>query len=455
MLRKKVLLLSPPHTKNAMVIKDQYCSNTSKAGYYWIPVDLLVLSGDLAEHFNIKVIDAIVEKKSFAEVKDEITSFKPDHIVILSSILTHHSDRSFIKGLREHLSFKTTFIGDVFYFSPKRMIQFEEVDSIIYEYPCSQLVSFINEGAAQSNIIYKEEGVVIESPLVKDTQVHYQTPRHDLFKINKYSVPFMLEELCSSVLTNFGCKFSCNYCPGSAVNYRERSISDIIDELNFIKREGITNFWIRDFTFALNKERTMKLLDEMTPLKMKWFCLSRSEVLEEKLIDQMKAAGCYLVMVGVDTINQESMKKVKRQQNVHELEVKIREIEEKGILVLSHMIIGLPGDTYRDMLRTIHFLSFSKASFLSINLFAPRTGSAYFNERNILETESNNLDSYFGEQQTRKQRMIYLLIKYYGMLLFYSKPSRLINILRRVSTKTQLKMLINTGLRMFVPISKS
>lgn len=454
MSKKRVLLLSAPTANASKIIKDQYCSNTSKAGYYWIPVDLLVLSGDLAAAFEVKVIDGIVEQKTLQETEEMVLAFKPHHIVVLSSILTHQSDRSFIAKLKESISFRTTFIGDVFYFSPEKMIKFPEVDSIIYEYPCPQLVPFIQGEVVHNNLIYKDNERVVALPPVKEIQTSYLPPRHDLFALEKYSVPFMIEPLCTSVLTNFGCKFSCNYCPASSVNYRERGVEDIIEELKIIKSQGIDNVWIRDFTFALNKERTFSLLEQMIELELSWFCLSRAEILEDTLLELMRKSGCYLVMMGVDTINKSSMKQIKRLQDSKELKKRIAQVEERGIFVLSHMIIGLPGDSYRDMLRTLHFLCFSKASFLSINLFAPRTGSAYFQESNIFTEQASNLDSYFGEQHSRVQRFLYLLIKNYGMLLFYSNPLRLLNIVLRVKTVTQLKLLLRTGLKMFIPQPK-
>lgn len=454
MSKKKVLLLNPPTIGNRPIIKDQYCSNTSKAGYYWIPVDLLVLSGDLAHHFDVQVFDSIIEKKSKEETIDQIIKFAPEHIVVLSSVLTHFEDRALIQLLRTKLQFKTTFLGDIFYFSAEKMIQFEEVDSIIYEYPSPQLVDYIAKGEASSNLIYKVQGEIISCPKVKEIDVNYRTPRHDLFPIQKYSVPFMMDEKCTSVLTNFGCKFSCNYCPASSVSYRQRSIDSIMEEFKVLQNLKITNIWIRDFTFALNKVRTIELLKEMIPLKLNWFCLSRAEVVEEEFLSLMKKSGCYLLMMGVDTINEASMKKIKRWQSVRDLKDKIRLVEKNGISVLAHMIIGLPGDTIADIIKTVHFICSSKASYLSINLFAPRTGSAYFDELNIESQENERLDSYYGDQQTKKQRALHLLIKYYGMLLFYSNPLRLLNIVRRVTTITQLKVLVRTGIRMFLPVSK-
>lgn len=455
MHKKRVLLFSPPTKDGSRLIKDQYCSNTSKAGYYWIPVDLLVLSGDLAAHFEVKVLDAVLERKSKEQVKEEVSSFRPDHIVVLSSIISHHSDRELIRELREILKFTTTFIGDVFYFSPERMIEFPEVDSIIYEYPCPQLADYIKGDRPSANMMYKIGGEVVKLPKVEVGTVQYKTPRHDLFNIPRYSVPFMIEEKCTSVLTNFGCKFSCNYCPASSVTYRDRPLEDIVDEFKMLISQGIKNFWIRDFTFGLNKELTSQLLEKIKTLRINWFCLSRAETLNQELISKMKEAGCYLVMMGVDTINYQSMKLTRRNQNCENLKSRIDQIENEGMFVLGHMIIGLPGDTYRDMLRTIHFISFSRASFLSINLFAPRTGSAYFNEVDIHSTDNQKLDSYFGHQHSRTQRLIYLLIKNYGMLHFYGNPIRIFNVLKRVRTITQLKMILSTGLKIFLPFRRS
>ena len=59
---KKILLLNPPGKKR--YLRDQYCSSSAKADYYWPAIDLLVLSGILSRDFNIEVVDAIVQKMS-------------------------------------------------------------------------------------------------------------------------------------------------------------------------------------------------------------------------------------------------------------------------------------------------------------------------------------------------------------------------------------------------------
>lgn len=446
---KKVLLLNPPSPTGDKIIKDQYCSFTSKAGYYWVPIDLLVLSGDLAKNFDVKVIDSIIEKISFDETVRLISEWMPDHIVLLSSILTHESDRKLIRTLREKFSFGTTFLGDVFYFSAKEMIQFPEVDSIIYEYPCPELVEYIQTGKTTCNLVYKESQSPVFLPTRKTPEIKYETPAHHLFKLNKYSVPFMQDDICTSVLTNFGCKYTCNYCPADSVSFRERTITDIMAELKVLKDRGISNIWIRDFTFGLNKQRTREFLAAISTMDIRWFCLSRSEILDPDLLREMRRSGCYLVMIGVDSAHEETMKRINRKQNLTELKNRIALANAFGMHVLVHMILGFPGDSISNMLRTIHFLSGTKASFLSINFFSPRAGSAYFNNKSIRELSPLELDSNYGE------KFSLLMLKYYALMVFYFNPVRIFVILSKIRSRKQLMTMTKTGLRMFFPVTKT
>ncbi len=453
MQRKKVLLFNPGTPNGDKVIKDQYCSFTSKAGYYWIPIDLLILSGDLASEFDVLVIDSIIEQISTAETRQRIIDYSPDHIVVLSSVLTHELDRSLIGELRTKISFKTTFVGDVFYFSPKEMIEFQEVDSIIYEYPCPELVSFIKSGSATCNIAYKENGQIVFSPVRKSVDIVYKTPAHHLFKLDSYSVPFMKDTICTSVLTNFGCKYTCNYCPADSVSFRERSVADIKHELDYLREKNIRNLWIRDFTFGLNKSRTTEFLALMKTYQFDWFCLSRSEIIEESLLQAMAESGCYLIMLGLDTANNEVMKTISRKQNPSDVKEKISLSHKHGIQTMLHMILGLPGESYLSMLRTAHFISNTKASFLSINFFSPRAGSSYFKQESIYKNSTRKLDSNYAEDRESFSRNLLLnLTKYYSLVIFYFRPFRIISILSSIKSKKQFITIIKTGLKMFSPL---
>lgn len=445
--KAKVLLLNPEFG-GKLVIKDQYCSFTSKAGYYWLPVDLLILSGNLSGDFDVKVIDAVVENFSEYQMIEEITKFAPNFIVCLSSLITHHKDRALIATLKNMFQFDSCFIGDVFYFKPEIMIKFPEVDSILFEFPSDHLGDFFKTGDALENIIYKSGNKIVSTPRKKDLSVNYKTPQHNLFKLNKYTVPFMKDKLCASIFTNFGCKFQCNYCPASSVSYRERSLTDISLELEYLKSQNIKNLWLRDFTFGLNYKTSIEFLDLLSLEDFRWFCSSRAEVLKPDLIKKMADAGCYLVAIGVDMISEKTNKAVKRNQKNDVLKSALKNVSESKIHILVHLLVGAPGESYMDMLKSIHFISFSSATFLSINFFSPRAGSDYFNEETIEANNQEQLDSYHGNS------FLLSTIKLYALCLFYFNPLRILKILLMIDSADEFKTMLKTGLNLFLPDSK-
>ena len=264
----------------------------------------------------------------------------------------------------------------------------------------------------------------------------------------------MLKNKATSVLTNFGCKYTCNYCPASAVPYRERENSHILNEIRDLKKNGIDNIWIRDFTFGLNKEKTKSLLGEMIKLDISWFCLSRAETLDDEMINLMSKSGCYLVMIGTDSISKNTMKNISRIQNKNLLQKRIKYLDQCNIQVLVHMILGLPEEKFWEAVETIHFLSKTKASFLSINFFSPRAGSKYFQEEFINNLDELTLDSKYPYFEEANKRIWVVVLKYYALIYFYGNPFRVIRILKKMKSKRQMRLIFNTGLKQFFPSKK-
>ncbi|WP_417335301.1 B12-binding domain-containing radical SAM protein [Halobacteriovorax marinus] len=442
---KKVLLLNPP-AGDEMVIKDQYCSFTSKGNYYWIPIDLLILSGDLSRNFTIEVIDAIVEPLGEDELVCRIKTFSPDHIVILSSLLTHKIDREFIAKLKERgLTFKTTFLGDIFYFKSEVMINYDEVDSIVYEYPAPELSDYILAGQAKENMVFKDEfGEIVTTQKRGGRYVSYSTPRHELFPLRKYSVPFMIGDVVSSILTNFGCTYTCNYCPASSVEYRQRTTEEFEEELSYLKSIGVSNLWIRDFTFGLDPKATNTILEIIKRYNISWFGLTRAERINDRFLIKLRESGCYLLMIGVDTVKDSSIGSLKRKQRTDVLRGNINKVAEYKILVLVHLILGIPGETIIDMVRSIHFCASTKASFISINFFSKRSGSSYFDNESINFTNRKTLDSLYFENGDKGSCLL-VFLNLYALFIFYLRPLRILRILSNVKTRRLLVNILKTG----------
>lgn len=97
---KKILLLNFPGTK--LYIRDYYCSKVSKADYYNAPIDLVMLSGVLnTGEFELKLIDAIIDRLSPDDTMSAIDEYAPDHIIGLIGSVSLNEDRVFLSRLLE------------------------------------------------------------------------------------------------------------------------------------------------------------------------------------------------------------------------------------------------------------------------------------------------------------------------------------------------------------------
>jgi len=54
----KILLLNPPPFDGVTFVRDAYCAGIAKGSYRWAPLDLVMISGTLAQSHDISVLDA-------------------------------------------------------------------------------------------------------------------------------------------------------------------------------------------------------------------------------------------------------------------------------------------------------------------------------------------------------------------------------------------------------------
>ena len=94
---EKVLLLNPPG-KN-IYLRDYYCSHASKAHYYWGPYDLIAISGNLKDYFDLSVIDAIHERLTPEQTRKMVLDLNPDAIVFLTGAVSFTEDFDLLQSI--------------------------------------------------------------------------------------------------------------------------------------------------------------------------------------------------------------------------------------------------------------------------------------------------------------------------------------------------------------------
>ena len=160
-----------------------------------------------------------------------------------------------------------------------------------------------------------------------------------------------------------GCPYSCfNYCTyplqqGRKVRFR--SVQNVVKEMkHWISTLGTNKFIFRDPVFSINRKYTVDLCNEIIKenLKITYLIETHLKNLDDELIKLLKDSGLRLVYVGIESVNSEILKDIKRfTVNQKEQNNVIKKLVENDIYVKSMFMFGNPEDNEKTIKETIKY----------------------------------------------------------------------------------------------------
>lgn len=450
----KVLLLNPPGKKQ--YLRDYYCNNISKSRYLHYPVDLLLLTGTLADNnYEVSVIDALIKQYTPEQTLEKIKEINPDYLVCLVGSLSWEEDKEFLSKLKtQNSKLKIICTGDVFLDEGKKIIDENNfLDGCILDFSDDSILKLIekleqnsNGNKLLDNCIYKENGSGPIAGGVKRTKGEFSIPlpRHEYFPLKEYKYAFSRNFPTAHLLTDFGCAFNCSFCPIRIDNlgFKVRSIDEIIKELNYLKSLGIKELYFRDQTFGANKKRAVELCKRMVEedLKFSWYCFSRVDVINEELLDAMKESGCHTIIFGIESVNDKTLQDVQKRINAEKIKSAFELCKKKKIRRAATFIIGLPGETEEDIMRTVDFAIEIDCTFASFNIATIRPGTEW----------SHNPEKIHFLPENELERIRNNAIK-----KFYLRPSYILNRIKEINTPYDINVLFEEGSGIVANLFKS
>ncbi|MCX7716153.1 MAG: radical SAM protein [Endomicrobia bacterium] len=366
----RVLLLVPYSRR--LVLRDYFCSSVSKAGYYWQPIDFLVLSGKLKERFEVYVLDLPIERVSYDLALSKAKSFNADVIIFLSGFLSWVEDFEFVKKLKNRNN-KIYGIGETFLDDPHSILdKFDFIDGVILDFTHSQVLEFI--------LNPQKFGFILSCEQVK--YFSYPVPVYERFKLRRYNYPLSRYSVYVSLLTNYGCPYRCYFCNSGSLGYKLRDVSNILEELVYVNKVlGIKQVFIKDMTFAATREHTLVFLKEIINLKLDivWHCYTRVELLDEELVWYMKKSGCYLVQLGIEHKDCKLLACYGKKVSLEDVYKTFLLLRKYKILAGGHFLFGLPNERIDAVYKTLDLVFKLRPVYISFNIFTPRKGSVLSN----------------------------------------------------------------------------
>jgi radical SAM superfamily enzyme YgiQ (UPF0313 family) len=250
------------------------------------------------------------------------------------------------------------------------------------------LKSYINNGKK-----FLDENAVLPGCafLVNNALVHQRAEQNG--NVEELSSPYLtgvLDEFLQKGLiplfeTNRGCPFQCTFCAWGNVDLnkvRKFSIDRVYEEMDYVSQRfpNLSSWIIADANFGM-LSRDIEISKKIKEIKRKTPALDHILIWESKNtskrnLEIARILGNDLgeVLVAVQTLDEESQVAIKRDNiSLDSIPEKVKSFHSNGVKVQTHVLSGLPGETYSGHLNTLRKcfqLGFDDVQVFSTLLFS-------------------------------------------------------------------------------------
>ncbi|HPT71838.1 MAG TPA: radical SAM protein [Candidatus Cloacimonadota bacterium] len=189
------------------------------------------------------------------------------------------------------------------------------------------------------------------------------------------------------IVSSRGCPFNCSFCSISAFyqgKWRQRSVTDVMDDVEIAYREGHRKFWFHDDNLTVRTDWVREFCRELDKRKMKitWNCMSRIDTIvnDPDLIKTMAKAGCVQINIGIESGIQEVLDSYQKKTTLDQIRQAAKTLRKSNIFYLLFMILG-SGDQYDTpeyIDQNIRFFESVPFDMLTISILTPLPGTAFY-----------------------------------------------------------------------------
>jgi methyltransferase len=209
-----------------------------------------------------------------------------------------------------------------------------------------------------------DDGELRENPLPPQVVPldHLPLPARDLVDMQLYRR--ISRGRSGNLITSRGCSFACAYCYSRhqwGVGQRRHSVERVLTEMTLLVEEyGYNRIRIEDDDFLEDRGWIEALCDGIArhdlASRMEWEAKARPDHIEPEIARRLRTAGCFRLLMGIETLDPVLLRRMSRPVKVTVLERAIDVLREAGIGVQATMILGIPGETDAAMRNTIMWL---------------------------------------------------------------------------------------------------
>jgi radical SAM superfamily enzyme YgiQ (UPF0313 family) len=311
-------------------------------------------------HGDVGIIDAKFERLSYDAVHERVRRFAPDVVGVTAFTNEIKPAACVARAVKQLSPSIFTVVGGVHAtILPQRTLEeFPAFDCAAVgegELTLADLVAVLESGGRLSQVAglcFRDgDELVMTRPRERTVDLDaFGLPAWDLLPPSERYL----------FMTQRGCAYSCTFCanPNGRL-VRTRSVDQVMAELEVIIGRGGRELYMCDELFTADRARTHELLDAMISAgvgdKLRWSAQTHVNTVDRDLFAKMKAAGCFICGLGIETGDPDIMRRMKKGSTIERVMTARNAAREVGLPIEGLFIIGHPYETWESAMRTIDF----------------------------------------------------------------------------------------------------
>ncbi len=437
-----ILLVNPAYIKsqNRSEAFDRNQAMIKNGNMYVFPFEpplglASILSALKQKGFNADLLDMQAEKFELTDLELFLVKHNPGYVGISAMTTTYPAAKEIARLVKLKLPACRIILGGIHpTIMPEETIMESCFDYIVCGEAEESLIKLLTNNSPEGidGIGYKENSRYIipnKTPHVHDLNL-YPMPDYSSFPVEEYvKYNQSLRSLKAiSMIVSRGCPYPCSFCAVNQTmghNIRFLNHEKVVSEMQMLQNKyALEGIWFKDSIFNMNKRWVNNFCEEILNrnLQIKWQINTRVDLIDETQLENMVEAGLSQIDIGIESGSLESLKTLKKNITVDQIEPAVN-LAKKHVKVSGFFMIGIPGETEEDIIKTFELAKRLELDKTSWSIFTPLPGSRLFNNlktkgrlpENIDWSKTHFIDSNVSYSQVPHDK----LIKYFHRIQEY------------------------------------
>ena len=273
---------------------------------------------------------------------------------------------------------------------------------------------------------------------------------------------FMARNPVKTFFAGRGCPFDCSYCFNHSFNemykgkgsiLRVKSVGYLFTEIRAVReRYPLTFIKFHDDIFGADKGWLAEFAQRYPrEIGLPFLNYARPNMVSEDYAASLKKAGCFSVCLAVESGNEKTRNRILNRGLTNEqIESACAILNRCGLRIYSLNMIGLPGESEKEISETIEFNRRIKAAFTDASILQPYPGTQinkYCRENGYLGDDTKVFNGQFSTSvlnfEADFKERIYILQKLFSILVAHPSLSPGLRFLYRFKSSRLFKKIID------------